>query len=128
MDTTELGISTNGMEKVLQSIEGLDQENSDSYKEAKWLLATLNQYVSLSAKYRNVYVLPQRGQEAIPKSVTEDASSLQLNSSYIVIDADHNTINKFKSPEDAGYLKIKAELLDILRISSSGPRHISWEK
>ncbi|KAJ5546882.1 hypothetical protein N7494_004467 [Penicillium frequentans] len=127
MDTTELGISTNGMEKFLRSFEGSEQEDSDSFKEAKWLLAILNQYVSLSAKYRNVYVSPRQSQGAIRKSET-DPSSSQLNSSYIVIDADHNTINKFKSPDDAGYLKIKAELLDILEMSSSSVRHISWEE
>ncbi|KAJ5939456.1 hypothetical protein N7466_002590 [Penicillium verhagenii] len=128
MDTTELGINTNGMQQVLRSIEGSSQENSDSCKEAKWLLAILNQYVSHSAKYRNVYVSPRQGQEAIQKSETEDVSSSQFNSSYIVIDADHSNIIKFNSPEDAGYLKIKDELLDILQVSSSSARHISWAK
>ncbi|KAJ5660144.1 hypothetical protein N7507_006595 [Penicillium longicatenatum] len=103
MDTTELGISTNGMEKLLHTIEGSDQENSDSCKEAKWLLGILKQYVSLSAKYRNVYVSPRRGSETIQKPETE-------------------------SPEDPGYLKIKAELLDILKVSCLSARHISWEK
>ncbi|KAJ6006430.1 hypothetical protein N7451_004374 [Penicillium sp. IBT 35674x] len=103
MDTTELGISTNGMEQFLHRFEGSEEENSDSYKEAKWLLAILNQYVSVGAKYRNVYVSPRQSQEAIRKSETA-------------------------SPEDAGYLKIKAELLDILDASSSSARHISWQK
>ncbi|KAJ6103123.1 hypothetical protein N7486_005550 [Penicillium sp. IBT 16267x] len=71
MDTIELGISTNGMEKVLHSIEGTDQEKSDSYKEAKWLLSILNQYASHSAKYRKVYVSPRRGQKAIQNTETE---------------------------------------------------------
>ena len=78
MDTIELGIGTHGMEKILHSIEGSDQENSDSYKEAKWLLAILNQYLSLGAKYRNVYVSPRRGKEAFQKSETEVRG--QLNS------------------------------------------------
>lgn len=70
MDTTELGISTHGMEKVLRDFEGSEQENSDSFKEAKWLLAILNQYASVSAKYRNVYVSPRQSQKAIRKSET----------------------------------------------------------
>lgn len=95
MDTTELGISTNGMERVLQSIEGTDQEKSDSYREAKWLLAILKQYVPISAKYRNVYVSPRQSQEAIRKSetgvrgpvklVTKDLANDFLELGYIFI-------------------------------------------
>ncbi|KAJ5714223.1 uncharacterized protein N7483_011404 [Penicillium malachiteum] len=128
-DTTELGISTHGMSKYLKSVEGSDQENSDIFKEAKWLLSVLNQYLSNSAKYRNVYVTPRNGQEAIQKEEKGDASSSQINSSYIVISASHNMINKFGSVEDEGYVKIKEEISDILEESSwSTDSHVKWDK
>ncbi|KAJ6036121.1 hypothetical protein N7540_000400 [Penicillium herquei] len=128
-DTTELGISTHGMSKYLKSAEGSDQERSDIFKEAKWLLSVLNQYLSTGAKYRNVYVTPRDGQEAILKEEVEDSSSSQINSSYIVISASHRMINKFGSMEDEGFVKIKEELSDILEESSwSTDSHVKWDK
>ncbi|KAJ5281866.1 hypothetical protein N7478_007238 [Penicillium angulare] len=109
IDTIELGISTHGMETYLKSAEGSEQVNSITYKEAQWLLDALNQYISHSARHRNVYVTPRNGQEAIQKAET------QFNSSYIVINSDHNNINKFDSAEDYGYVKIREELFAILQ-------------
>ena len=59
------------MKNYLQSVEGTEKEHDDSVKEAKWLLSVLNQYMSNCAKYRNVYITPRNGQEAIQKAETE---------------------------------------------------------
>ncbi|KAJ5113056.1 hypothetical protein N7456_001590 [Penicillium angulare] len=127
IDTTELGISTHGMEVYLKSAEGSEQVNSTTYKEAQWLLDTLNQYISHSARHRNVYVTPRNGQEAIQKAETQDPSSSQFNSSYIVINSDHNNINKFDSAEDDGYVKIREELFAILQETAwTDDTHIQW--
>lgn len=61
LDTPELDASFSGLQMVLENTEPSNQD--ENYKEARWLLDTLQQYVSISDQYQTVLVKARRAQD-----------------------------------------------------------------
>lgn len=61
LDTPELDASFSGLQMVLENTEPSNQD--ENYNEARWLLDTLQQYVSISDRYQTVLVKARRAQD-----------------------------------------------------------------
>lgn len=56
MGTPELDSRLSGLQSFVSAFKGSDQEQSDSYKEASWLVDLLGRFSSFGGKFRTVFV------------------------------------------------------------------------
>lgn len=56
MGTPELDSRLIGLQSYLANAEGSEQESSDIYKEAYWLVTTLQSYPSISKQFWTLFV------------------------------------------------------------------------
>lgn len=61
LDTPELDASFSGLQLVLENTEPANQD--ENYKEARWLVDTLQRYASISDRYQTVLVKARRAQD-----------------------------------------------------------------
>lgn len=112
MGTPELDSRLIGLQSYLANAKGSEQESSDIYKEAHWLVTILQGYPSISQQFWTLFVHERL--DSLPTNSTLDQTasfSPQENSSHIFIQADHGRMIKFESSLDKGYLKIKEHLV-----------------
>jgi hypothetical protein len=71
MGTPELGPRMTGLQSYLTSMEGSDQESSNTYQEARWMVNTLQGYATISEANWTLFVheKPNSSEAATPDSV-----------------------------------------------------------
>ncbi|OQE40082.1 hypothetical protein PENCOP_c006G08672 [Penicillium coprophilum] len=112
MGTPELDSRLLGLQSYLATARDSEQESSDIYKEAQWLVTTLQSYPSISQEFWSLFVHERSDFMSTNITLDQTASSpLQKSLSHICIQADHGGMIKFESSLDEGYLKIKEHLV-----------------
>ncbi|KAJ5625936.1 hypothetical protein N7510_002245 [Penicillium lagena] len=119
--TPELDSRLAGLQSFVSTFKGTDQEQSDSYKEASWLVDLLERFSSFGGSFRTVFVYERPNNASSAQSIPSPPHKL---ASCMAIDADHNHMNKFGSPLDVGYLRIKEYLLEMTENADEGS---PWE-
>ncbi|KAJ5199187.1 hypothetical protein N7491_000253 [Penicillium cf. griseofulvum] len=117
MGTPELDSRLFGLQSYLDSAKGSEQESSNIYKEAHWLVTILQSYPSISQEFLTLFVHERRNSLSTDSTSNQIASSsLQINTLHIFIQADHGGMIKFESSLDEGYLKITEHLVYVERM------------
>jgi hypothetical protein len=79
MGTPELDSRLFGLQSYLDSAKGSEQESSDIYKEAHWLVTVLQSYPSISQEFSTLFV--HEG----PNSLSTDSKSNQVREHSLVM-------------------------------------------
>lgn len=78
MGTPELDQRLAGLQSYLASNQVSDEDLSDSFKEARWLLGLLQRYSSVSDKFRTIVIRESLGASAIGGQSTQVRQVLQI--------------------------------------------------
>ncbi|KAJ5958667.1 uncharacterized protein N7479_005817 [Penicillium vulpinum] len=116
MGTPELDSRLVGLQSYLASAKGSEQESSDIYKEAHWLMTILESYPSISQHIWTLFVHERLNSPSRNTPLGQTASSPQDKSSHIFVQADHSGMVKFEASLDEGYLQIKEHLVYVEKI------------
>ncbi|KAJ5343286.1 hypothetical protein MYU51_021423 [Penicillium brevicompactum] len=105
LGSTELGSRLAGLENYLTSAQGSDQESSEVYQEALWLVNTLHRYNVISDGIWTLSVHER------PGSSSSETKWDEGNCSHIFSRAGHDDMIKFERFTEEGYLQIKEHLM-----------------
>ncbi|OJJ36927.1 hypothetical protein ASPWEDRAFT_181876 [Aspergillus wentii DTO 134E9] len=120
MGTPELDSRMVGLESYLNHHATEPEKQTDSYKEAHWLLTKLREYSLISEDFQTVYAYemlktpklattesPTTGSPGRVLQVSPRTQKPPINTYTISIDADHSNMIKFETPDDEAYIEIR---------------------
>jgi hypothetical protein len=132
MGTPELDSRLAGLQSYLAGAAGSGQESTDIYKEAHWLVTTLQNYALISQQIWTLFI-HERAEPSSTKVTSDQVRrcihwrfysssnihlAVQARSSHVFIKADHGEMIKFETVSE-GYLQVKNQLDFVLKKETS---------
>ncbi|KAJ6131095.1 hypothetical protein N7523_001555, partial [Penicillium sp. IBT 18751x] len=109
MGTPELDSRLKGLQTFMETDPTPESESSNTSKEARWMLKILQEYSTISTKYKTLYAYESLNNP----SQTTQSTSQRLTPS-ITINATHDNMIKFESSLNESYIKIKESIDEII--------------
>ncbi|KAJ5138004.1 hypothetical protein N7526_004237 [Penicillium atrosanguineum] len=116
MGTPELDSRLTGLQTFMENNPRVKSKSSNAQSEARWMLDTLQNYSTISTKFKSLYAYESFNG---PPQVTQPMS--QRLTPSLMVDATHENMIKFESSLDESYIKIKESIDEIIHsVKESG--------